>query len=142
MTRQEGREREGRGVGVCRRVMAWVYDTVLLIGVLFAATALLLPFNGGEAFQPGQRLYSVTLFGLIFLYLNWFWTHGGQTPGMRAWRIRLCAERGGPAAWSQCAVRFLSAVLTLGLGTLWVWFDAGGRSVQDRVSHTVLRHES
>lgn len=72
MTRQEGRKREGRGVGACRRVMAWVYDTVLLNGVLFAATALLWPFNGDEAFQPGQRLSSVALFGLIFLYLDWF----------------------------------------------------------------------
>ncbi|QJD29913.1 RDD family protein [Methylococcus geothermalis] len=127
-----------RGAAVFRRFAAFLYDVFMVAGVLFAATALLLPFNAGEAFGPGQPVYSALMAVVIFLYFGWFWVHGGQTPGMRAWRIRLCPEGRESLRWSQAAIRLLVGVLTLGLGTLWAWFDARRRSLQDIVSRTTI----
>lgn len=129
----------GEGAGVFRRFAAFLYDAFLLAGLLFAVTALVLPLNAGHAFRPGHPAYSALLALFIFLYFGWFWSHGGQTPGMRAWRIRLCPEEPGPFRWSQAAVRLLAGILTLGLGTFWAWFDVQRRTLQDIASRTKVR---
>lgn len=132
----------GRGevAGVFRRFAACFYDAVMLAGVLFAATAALLPFNSGVAFRPGQPLYSAMLAALIFTYFGWFWRRGGQTPGMRAWRIRLDPDGGGALPWRSIAVRLGVGCLTLGLGTFGLWFGATGyRTLQDIVAGTAVR---
>ncbi|QXP87284.1 RDD family protein [Methylococcus capsulatus] len=132
----------GRGevAGVFRRFAAFLYDAFLLAGLLFAVTAAVLPLNEGQAFRSGHPAYSALLALFVFLYFGWFWTHGGQTPGMRAWRIRLCTENPGPLRGSQVAVRLLAGILTLGLGTFWAWFDVKRRTLQDIVSRVrVLR---
>ncbi|OGI41569.1 MAG: hypothetical protein A2150_00620 [Candidatus Muproteobacteria bacterium RBG_16_64_11] len=40
-----------------------------------------------------------------FLFYGWFWTRGGQTLGMRAWRLRLTRADGGPVTWRRAALR-------------------------------------
>ena len=125
--------------GVLRRLTALIYDSVLLAGVLFAATLLVLPLRGGQAFASNDPLYSGYLAAVTFFFFGWFWTHGGETPGMRAWKIRLIAAEGGAVSWQRSALRYAAAPLSaacLGLGYLWSWFDPQGRSWHDLVSKT------
>lgn len=117
------------------------YDALLLLAVLFFATAVALPFNGGQAFAPDQYVFPVYLLIVGFLFYAWFWTHGGQTLGMRAWRIRLCTLDGGPISWRQAVVRFAAACLSwacLGLGFIWCLKDRERRCWHDRLSATQL----
>lgn len=107
---------------------------MLLLGILFFATAALLPLRGGEAFQPGDLGFSAYLLGIAFLFFGWFWTHGGQTLGMRAWKIRLCSKDGGPVGWKQAGLRFSAALF--GLGLFPVWRDADKRCWHDRIAGT------
>ena len=70
-----------------------------------------------------------------------FWTHGGQTLGMRAWRIRVLTTNGEPLTKRQAIVRYCSAGLSwlaAGLGYLWIVVDADNRSWHDRLSGTCL----
>jgi uncharacterized RDD family membrane protein YckC len=125
--------------GVLLRLSALIYDSVLLAGVLFAATLLVLPLGGGRAFSPNNPFYSGYLGCVVFAFFGWFWTHGGQTPGMRAWKIRLVAAEGSTVSWGRCAVRYAIAPLSaicLGLGYFWSWIDPRGRSWHDLVSKT------
>jgi len=125
--------------GLARRLGALFYDAVLLLGILSVATAALLPFHSGAAFQPGSPAYKAYLLGVVFLFFGWFWTHGGQTLGMRAWKIRLCREDGGAVGWRQASLRFLAASISLalfGLGFLWALRDPGKRCWHDRIAHT------
>jgi len=127
--------------GLFRRLGALVYDAILLTGLLFLATALLLPFRGGDAFRPNQLAYSAYLIGVCFAFYGWFWMHGGQTLGMRAWKIRLCVDDGTAMTWTRAAVRFAAALLSLGLfglGYWWVLWDRRKRSWHDRLSGTHL----
>ncbi|MCP5419713.1 MAG: RDD family protein [Gammaproteobacteria bacterium] len=100
-------------VGLLRRLGAMVYDLLLLCAVLFIATAALLPFTGGHAIARGNSLYSSYLLLIWFVFYGWFWTHGGQTLGMRAWKMRLLQSDGRAVTWQAAGVRFLLAGIWL-----------------------------
>jgi uncharacterized RDD family membrane protein YckC len=122
-----------------------VYDTLLLSGVLFFATLLILPFNAGIAFSREQFLYPAYLVFVSFLFYGWFWTHGGQTLGLRAWKIRVLNDNYEPITWRQAFVRFIVSLFSwgvLGLGFLWVLVDKNQRSWHDMASQTGLYLES
>jgi len=129
--------------GLLRRVAAICYDWMLLSGTMFVTSLPLIWLIGGVpkhwASQTGFRLF---LAGIIFVFFGWFWTHGGQTLGMRAWRLRLVSDAGGEVTWRMASVRFLAAfvsLLCLGLGFLWVMHDRERRAWHDRWSGTRLQ---
>jgi len=120
---------------------AVLYDALLLLAVLFLATAIVLPLNAGEAFTAGQYFYPLYLLAISFVFYAWFWTHGGQTLGMRAWKIRLCDQQGLDVGWGRALRRFAAALLSwscLGLGFCWCWFDKERLSWHDRLSGSLL----
>ncbi len=101
-----------RPAGLARRLAAILYDALLLFAVLCIATVLALPLNGGQAFRHNP-VYTAYVYLICFLFFGWFWTHGGQTLGMRAWKLRLVRYDGEPVGWRQALLRFLLASLWL-----------------------------
>jgi len=132
--------------GFLRRLAAQVYDLLLLIALLFLATALLLPFTAGEAISAQQTLiYRIYLAVISFLFYGWFWTHGGQTLGLRAWKIKVLTFDQKPISWIQALLRFASALVSwsfFGLGFLWILVDKNRRSWHDHLSKTALFFDS
>ena len=128
--------------GFFRRLAAQIYDFLLLIAILFFSTALLLPFTSGEAVSDQQTLiYRIYLAVVSFFFYGWFWTHGGQTLGMRAWKIKVMTLDQKNINWTQALVRFLTATVSLGffgLGFIWIFFDKNRRSWHDHLSKTAL----
>ena len=127
--------------GLLRRLAAILYDSLLLFSILFFATLILLPTTGGEAFASSNHLYHLYLSACSFLYFGWQWVRGGQTLGMRAWRIRLTTIDGHAINWKLAGIRFLLAAiswLTCGAGFLWIYFDRDGLALHDRFSGTKL----
>jgi len=120
---------------------AVIYDALLLLAVLFLATALALPLNGGQAFASTQVLYPIYLLAVSFAFYGWFWTHGGQTLGLRAWKIKLVSANRPAVDWPHAALRFAGALLSwacLGLGFIWCMFDKDRQGWHDRLSKTRL----
>ena len=118
-----------------------LYDLLLLIAVLFVATALLLPLNSGEAFTTQQFFFPLYLLLVSFLFYAWFWTHGGQTLGLRAWKMKVLSLDKNPITWKQALLRFSVAILSwgfFGLGFLWILIDKNQRSWHDHLSKTAL----
>jgi uncharacterized RDD family membrane protein YckC len=132
--------------GFFRRLAAQIYDLLLLIALLFLATALLLPFTTGEAVSPNQTLiYRVYLLVISFFFYGWFWTHGGQTLGLRAWKIKVLTLDQKPVNWNQAWLRFVTAMISwafFGLGFLWILIDKNRRSWHDHLSKTALFFDS
>lgn len=127
--------------GFCRYLAAVLYDFLLLLAVLFLATALILPINAGEAYTSHQILYPIYLLGVSFAFYGWFWTHGGQTLGLRAWKLKLQTFDQQPISWTQAGLRFSIALLSwlaFGCGFLWILVDKHHRSWHDHVSKTAL----
>ena len=125
--------------GLPRRLMALLYDWILLAAVLFVTTAILLIFRGGEAFAPRDPVYLLVLILTGSGFFGWFWRHGGQTLGMRAWHLHLVGTDNQPITWLQCGQRSLIALIggsLGGLGYAWMLLDAAGRCWQDIASGT------
>lgn len=130
--------------GLARRLAALLYDSLLLVALWLATGALFLAISGGQLTAPDRPLwllygYRLALLGVTFGFYGWFWTHGGQTLGMRAWRLKLVSTDGGPVGWPAALRRFLAACVSLaalGLGFLWVVLDREHCAWHDRLSGT------
>jgi uncharacterized RDD family membrane protein YckC len=126
--------------GLFRRLMAMCYDLLLLLSLLLFATALALLATRG-ALDYHHPLFRTYLFLVCFWFYAWFWTHGGQTLGMRAWRLRVQRRDGRPITLWQALLRFLAAIPSLalfGLGLLWLLVDKDHMAVHDRISESVV----
>lgn len=126
--------------GLFRRLMAMCYDLLLLFSLLLLATAVALLVTRG-ALDYHHPLFRSYLFLVCFWFYAWFWTHGGQTLGMRAWRLRLQRLDGRPVTLWQALLRFLAAIpswAVFGLGFLWMLVDKKHMAVHDRISESVI----
>ncbi len=130
-----------RSCGLFRRLAIIVYDSLLLLALLFLATAIMLPFNNGEAYASGQYLFPIYLLMVSFIFYGWFWTHGGQTLGMKAWKIKIQTINKQPITWKHAFKRFLMAIfswLFFGLGFVWQLIDKQSYTWHDHFSKTGL----
>ena len=140
----EPTETKLRYAGLFRRLFAICYDCFLLIAILFIVSGIATALNDGRAVEPGDTLYPifvVLVFGLSYLYFSWFWTHGGQTLGMRSWKLQLRNLREGPITWLQVLLRIMTALpagLLFGLGYLWMLVDRQKLTWHDRYSETCV----
>lgn len=134
-------------VSFLRRMAAIFYDT-LLIGVSTAilggilatliSHALNVPLQSGSGLS---NLLFIADLAIAFALFGWFWTHGGQTLGMRAWKIRVVTEQGHALDWQQAFFRFVGALfswLALGVGYWIALFDPEKLTWHDRLSRTRL----
>jgi len=127
--------------GLGRRLAAILYDILLLGAVLITAGGLAKLLLGDPSSLAAMLLFQLYLLLIIFSFFAWFWSHGGQTLGMRAWRIRLQNRNPGPVSLWQLMLRFIVAIgswLCFGLGFLWSLVDKEKLTWHDRYSMTEL----
>jgi uncharacterized RDD family membrane protein YckC len=133
-----------RYAGLFRRLFAIFYDCFLLIAILFIVSAIATALNQGKAVEPDDALYPVfviIIFSLSYLYFAWFWIHGGQSLGMKTWRIQLQSNNNKAISWKTAAIRFITAIFSwgfFGAGFLWALLDKKNRCWHDLASKTVL----
>ena len=75
------------------------------------------------------------------LYATVSWRRGGQTLGMRPWRLQLRGADGSVPTWSMLWLRYAVGSISLlagGLGFWWAWIDPQRRAWHDRASRTSL----
>ncbi|MFK8031147.1 MAG: RDD family protein [Gammaproteobacteria bacterium] len=124
-----------------RRLAAMAYDTLIALALLMTATAIALPLNQGEAFGSGNLGFQLYLIAVVAGFFLLFWRKGGQTLGMRAWKIKLVTESETAPSFGQLVLRAITAVPSialLGLGVFWSAFDRDKLAVHDRLSNTRL----
>ncbi len=140
-------------VSLLKRLLAIIYDLFLLIAVFFAVGIPLsilttFIFNAGNAITEEHRFYllnQVIILGSLFIasvfFYGWFWTHGGQTLGMKTWRIMLISNNAQRISWKQAIQRYFAAILSwlvLGMGFLLSLLDDKKRCWHDMLSGTSL----
>lgn len=124
-----------------RRLAAVLYDLLLVAGVLMTTSFGVVIARGGAAVPVGSGAFQLFLGTQVAAYFIFFWWRSGQTPGMRAWRIRVTASDGRPLRLRAASWRFLAAILSvvpLGLGFLAALPDPQRRAWHDRLCATVV----
>ncbi|MGA9574577.1 MAG: RDD family protein [Lysobacterales bacterium] len=124
-----------------RRLLAMIYDGLVLLALLILASAAALPFGDVHKAALRDLWFTLWLVAVCFAYLGGCWRYGGMTIGMRAWRIRLVAYNGLIISWPRCLLRFLVGLVSLGtfgLGILWALLDSRNRTWHDLAAHTLL----
>ena len=99
--------------GVARRMAAFVYEGVLLFGVVFIAGFVYSTVTRQDHALRGQTGLQVFVFSVLALYFITFWSRGGQTVAMRAWHVRLLTTSGAAVKPLRALARYLLA---------WLWF--------------------
>ena len=75
------------------------------------------------------------------VYFVLFWSVTGQTPGLRAMRLRVATDDGSPPSLGRALVRLVGlilAIVPLFAGFLPVLFDRRRRGLQDYLAGTVV----
>lgn len=124
-----------------KRLFAWVYDLLGATGIFILALAVgqlvlylvTLPwvddFNQVSAGASKNVLWGLYLFLAVQYYYVWCWVKGGQTVGMKTWRLQLYKSDGSLLNWKEAYIRsFLSLA---GLGNLWCLVDSQNRGWHD-----------
>jgi uncharacterized RDD family membrane protein YckC len=93
-----------------KRLLAIVYDSLLLIAILFLAMAVMSLILKGENQKDGNLVATIYLILVSYGFFAWFWIHGGQTLGMRAWKLQLVSTEKSPINYKQAAIRFSTAM--------------------------------
>jgi uncharacterized RDD family membrane protein YckC len=123
------------------RLLALTYDSLPMIPLLMGVSALFLWLNGGHTVERAptlQWLETFAIWGLVGSYFVVSWRRGGQTMGMRPWRLQLLAQDGRPAALKALWLRVAVATLTPGVCLLWTLIDKERRGLHDLAAGTIF----
>ena len=128
------------------RLAAAVYDLFPLLALwMLTAGLFLLAVHGDiDAAHPPPAYKLALQAALLIVTAAYFvvsWSRGGQTIGMRAWRLRVVGANGDALPWPRALLRFavaLPALLAGGLGFLWCLFDRERRGWHDLAARSAL----
>lgn len=130
------------------RLLSMLYDLFpvlalwMVAGAIFAVGYTLAGHDPHENIRPFsllQWLLWLVCWVISGLYATTSWRRGGQTLGMRPWRLRVTGADGEAASWKALWLRYAVGSLSLavaGLGFWWALFDRDRLTWHDRASAT------
>lgn len=142
-----------RFAGHPARLFAYIIDSfiqIVLGGAVVFVLGLFGLFAGGGAGDQGAAtgatigiLVGAFLYFVIsVVYFPWFWSRGGQTPGMKALEIRVVRDLdGGPVTGSKAILRLIGfwiSAWVLYIGFAWILIDKRRRGWADLFAGTCV----
>jgi uncharacterized RDD family membrane protein YckC len=104
---------EAAALGLARRLACFLYEGVLLFGVVMVIGLAYGITTGQRHALMGTLGLQFALFVALGAYFVYFWAWHGQTLAMKTWRIALVAAGGGRVGIGRAVARYLLA---------WLWF--------------------
>lgn len=95
-----------------RRMACWLYEGMLLFGVVFLASYLFSALSQTRHALDNRTLQQAFLFVVLGIYFTWFWAKG-QTLAMKTWHIRVVDQRGRALSQGRALVRYVLS---------WLWY--------------------
>jgi len=128
--------------GFLKRILALVYDSLLIAAIVLVLSLLLVFINGGYP-ESGSFLSFIQFFILVVtgpIFYSYFWiVNKGQTTGMQAWKIKLVTmdetELNIKKTMLRCLISTISFAF-IGLGYLWILYDKDDLSWSDILTKT------
>ena len=128
------------------RLAAAIYDLfpLLALWMLTAALVLLAAHGDIDVAHPPLAYRTALRAALVAVTAAYFvisWARGGQTIGMRAWRLRVIDADASRLPWPRALLRFVVAIVSfgaLGVGFLWCLVDRDRRAWHDIAARSLL----
>ncbi len=98
--------------GLRRRMACWLYEGLLLFGVVFISGYLFSTLSQTRHALDNRHGLQAFVFLVLGIYFTWFW-HKGQTLAMKTWHIRVVDREGRPLTQKRALLRYVLS---------WVWF--------------------
>ena len=95
-----------------RRMACWLYEGVLLFGVVFLPGYLFSALSQTRNALDNRTALQAFMFVVLGIYFVWFWSRG-QTLAMKTWHIRLVDAQGRPVTQLRALGRYALS---------WLWF--------------------
>jgi uncharacterized RDD family membrane protein YckC len=149
-----------------RRLLALLYDLVAVLAIVMTVGLMCQLATHGQLITVGAGVHIVWWYRplqalVVSGYFVFSWLRGGQTLGMRPWRIRVTTRQGASLSLRHAVVRVVAGAVpllmlllapVLGMRTtlwcvlgLWIaWFATGlfdgrRRAVHDLIAGTEIR---
>lgn len=90
----------------------WMYEGMLMLGVLFIAGYLFGTLSQTRHALDNRHALQAFLFVVFGIYFVWLWAKG-QTLAMKTWRISVVDPAGKPITQARALLRYLAG---------WLWF--------------------
>ena len=97
---------------VARRLSCWLYEGMLLFGVIFIAGYLFSTLSQTRHALDNRHGLQAFVCLVLAVYFTWFW-HKGQTLAMKTWHLRLVDTNGQVLTQRRALLRYALS---------WVWF--------------------
>ena len=126
--------------GLWRRISAMIYESFLLLALLFIADYLFLALTHNSSSPLLKALLQAYLLLMMAGYFSWSWLRG-QTLAMKTWRIRVVSRECTSLTLKQALLRFVLALILVpafGISLIWALFDRDKQFLHDRLDDTRL----
>ena len=125
--------------GLFRRLACMLYETLLLLAVIFIASWLFYALTRFDGSGPLLHVFRIYVFVVMACYCSWFWSQGRRTLAMKTWQLRLTEKNGQPLTPKRALLRYCLAWLCVtGIGVLWALVDRERLFLHDRLVGTRL----
>ncbi len=112
-SRFEMRDQRLLAAPLVRRMAAFMYEGVLLFGIVFATGLVFAVTTHQTSGMKLRGAFLAVLFFVVGLYFIGFWIRSGQTLAMKTWHLRVVTDRGRPLTPRRALARYAAA---------YVWF--------------------
>lgn len=97
---------------LARRMACWLYEGILMFGVVFIAGYLFGTLSQTRNALDNRHALQAFLFVIFGIYFVWLWSKG-QTLAMKTWNITMVDRAGQPVTQARAFLRYV---------TSWLWF--------------------
>ena len=147
-----------------RRMACWLYEGILLFGVVFIADYLFSTLTQTRHGLENRHAQQAYLFVVLGIYFGWFWSRG-YTLAMKTWHIKVVDVKGEPLTQLRAVWRYVLSyawflpplavyeyfritvgqLIVLSVGWIFVWallsrFNRGQQFIHDLLAGTRLIH--
>lgn len=129
--------------GLMRRLLALLYDSILIIGIYMSYVILVTYLNGSALESQLEILFLQFSFIIfIFLFYCYFWKfNNGQTLGMQVWKIKLVSSGNEEININKmvlrCALSMIFSLVFLS-NFIFIIFNKERKTLGDYFSNTKL----
>jgi uncharacterized RDD family membrane protein YckC len=101
-----------RAPSLWRRMACWLYEGMLMFGVVFLAGYLFSTLSQTRHALDNRLALQAFLFVIFGIYFTWFWAKG-QTLAMKTWNVRVVGRDGRAISQPRALLRYVLS---------WLWF--------------------